>query len=110
MGKAFVKVTWATGLDEAGRPMRVKSQEPTQDTVKIYPSIAGGTNWYSPSFSPRTGLLYVPTWESVYANVTKADQEFVEGKRYFGGTYISPVVANGIMYVLTDEAELVALR
>ena len=91
MGKPFVKVTWATGLDEVGRPMRVKSQEPTQETVKIYPSIAGGTNWYSPSFSPRTGLLYVPTWESVYANVTKADQEFVEGKRYFGGTYISPV-------------------
>jgi outer membrane protein assembly factor BamB len=26
------------------------------------------------------------------------------------GTFISPVVANGIMYVLTDEAELVALR
>jgi outer membrane protein assembly factor BamB len=27
-----------------------------------------------------------------------------------GGTFISPVVANGIMYVLTDEAQLVALK
>ena len=26
------------------------------------------------------------------------------------GTFISPVVANGMMYVLTNEAELVALR
>ena len=26
------------------------------------------------------------------------------------GTFISPIVANGIMYVLTDDAELVALK
>jgi outer membrane protein assembly factor BamB len=26
------------------------------------------------------------------------------------GTFIQPVVANGIMYVLTDQAQLVALR
>jgi hypothetical protein len=26
------------------------------------------------------------------------------------GTFIAPVIANGMMYVLTNEAELVALR
>ena len=27
-----------------------------------------------------------------------------------GGTFIAPIMANGILYVLTSEAELVALR
>jgi hypothetical protein len=27
-----------------------------------------------------------------------------------GGTFIAPIMANGILYILTNEAELVALR
>src|SRR5271156_4749289 len=50
LGKPFVKVTWSTGLDETGRPMRVNSVEPTEARTDIYPSQTGGTNWYSPSF------------------------------------------------------------
>jgi alcohol dehydrogenase (cytochrome c) len=90
-GKPFTKVTWATGLDEAGRPMRVKSQEPTEAGVKVYPSLTGGTNWYSPSYSPRTGLFYIPTWDDVYTTFSKREDEFVEGKLFSGGTFPSPV-------------------
>ncbi len=90
-GKQFVKVTWATGLDEAGRPMRVKSQEPTEAGVKVYPSLSGGTNWYSPAFSPRTGLFYIPAWEDVYTNYTKLDNDYKEGKLFIGGSFQSPI-------------------
>jgi len=85
LGKPFVKVTWASGLDEAGRPMRINGVEPTADGNDIYPSQTGGTNWYSPSFSPRTGLFYVSAWEHVHGSFQKAEGDYEEGKRYTGG-------------------------
>ena len=92
LGKPFAKVTWASGLDEAGRPMRAPGMVPSTDPVKIYPGAIGATNWYPPSFSPRTGLLYIPAWENTYANFTKTDSDFVEGKTFIGGGFpISPV-------------------
>src|SRR6266404_5712753 len=73
VGKPFSKVTWATGLDEAGRPMRANGVLPTAEGTKIYPGAIGATNWYSPSFSPRTGLFYVSAWDDVYGNFTKVE-------------------------------------
>ncbi len=85
VGKPFVKVTWAKGLDEAGRPMRSNDAVPNAKGVDVYPSNAGGTNWYSPSFSPHTGLFYVPAWESVKATFKKIDGDYQDGKLYMGG-------------------------
>jgi len=93
LGKPFAKVTWAKGLDEAGRPMRAPGMEPASDGVKIYPGAIGATNWYPPSFSPRTGLMYISAWENTYASFNKADSDFVEGNRYVGGAPISSVPA-----------------
>jgi alcohol dehydrogenase (cytochrome c) len=84
-GTPFVKVTWTKGLDEAGRPMRINGVAPSTDGTEIYPSQTGGTNWWSPSFSPRTGLMYVAAWEGVHASFKKTEGEFEEGKRYTGG-------------------------
>ena len=47
-GTPFVKVNWASGLDAKGRPIPTP-QPPGQPT---WPGNQGGTNWYSPSFSP----------------------------------------------------------
>jgi alcohol dehydrogenase (cytochrome c) len=58
--KPFVRVNWMSGFDANGRPIQTK-QPPGLPT---YPGIQGGTNWYSPSYSPRTKLMYVSTWES----------------------------------------------
>jgi alcohol dehydrogenase (cytochrome c) len=64
LGKPFVKENWATGFDEKGRPIRAPGIVPTKEGTLIYPGSQGGTNWYNPSFSPHTGLFYIPTWES----------------------------------------------
>jgi len=58
-GNPFVKVNWATGFDAKGRPQQVL--HPTREGVLVYPGNQGGTNWYNPSFSPRTGLFYIPS-------------------------------------------------
>ncbi|HXA56450.1 MAG TPA: PQQ-dependent dehydrogenase, methanol/ethanol family [Candidatus Acidoferrum sp.] len=70
-GNAFVKQTWATGLDQNGRPIRSDNSRATVGGTKVYPGTQGGTNWYSPSYSPRTGLFYVSAWEDYFNVMTK---------------------------------------
>jgi alcohol dehydrogenase (cytochrome c) len=64
MGKPFVKANWLTGFDEKGRPMRTPGQQDSTTQVLIQPNGLGGTNWYPPSYSPHTGLFYIPGWEN----------------------------------------------
>ena len=54
-GQPFVGVNWAETLDDSGRSV----QTPQPPGAVTYPGVQGGTNWYSPSYSPRTGLFYV---------------------------------------------------
>jgi alcohol dehydrogenase (cytochrome c) len=91
LGKPFAKVTWATGLDEAGRPMRAPNATPTAEGKRVYPGNQGATNWYSPSFSPRTGLFYIPVWENYYSDYVKAPVEYTEGRLFTGTMPKSPV-------------------
>ncbi len=63
-GNAYGKVNWATGIDrETGRPIvtDVFTGAIEGKNVTVWPSVSGVTNWQSPAFSPRTGLLYVNT-------------------------------------------------
>lgn len=83
LGKPFVKVTWMNGFDAGGRPVRV--QTVTEDGVRVYPENQGGTNWYPPSFSPRTGLFYIPTWADTYSINTRRADRYVEGNQFNGG-------------------------
>lgn len=80
-GTPFVKVNWASGLDAKGRPI----QTPQPPGAPTWPGNQGGTNWYSPSFSPRTGLFYLSAWEG-YASVFRREpQDFVTGRTFAGG-------------------------
>jgi alcohol dehydrogenase (cytochrome c) len=63
-GWPFVTVNWMNGFDEKGRPQRVPGMVPTPGGVIIKPTVLGATNWYPPSYSPRTGLFYVSSWEN----------------------------------------------
>jgi len=84
LGKPFVEVNWADGFDEVGRPKRVPGKVPTPEGTVIFPGNQGGTNWYSPSFSPHTGLFYIPSWVNYSSVYIKAEQEFEEGQRFVG--------------------------
>jgi len=85
LGKPFVRVNWAEGFDEKGRPNRVPGMVPSDKGTLIYPGNQGGTNWYNPSYSPRTGLFYIPTWVNYSTNYFKERVEFVEGRLFGGG-------------------------
>jgi alcohol dehydrogenase (cytochrome c) len=85
-GQPFVKTNWATGFDPAGRPIPAKGIVPTKEGTIVYPGNQGGTNWYPPSFSPHTGLFYIPTWENSSSTYVKgeAPPEFHEGQTFAG--------------------------
>ena len=84
-GKPFATVTWAKGLDERGRPMRIATNNPSNNAQRIFPGPLGATNWYSPSYSPRTGLFYIPAWDNTHTDFQEAPVEYKEGKNYTGG-------------------------
>ena len=84
LGKKYVKVTWAERIDDNGRPVRVPNMEPTEEGTLVYPGVQGGTNWYSPSYSPRTGLFYVPVWE-LPNYFYKGEADYTPGLPYWGG-------------------------
>jgi alcohol dehydrogenase (cytochrome c) len=90
-GTPFAKITWSKGLDEKGRPMRAVGMVPTADGKRIYPGNQGATNWYSPSYSPHTGLFYIPTWDNYYSIYVKEKVEFNEGRLFTGPLPKSPV-------------------
>lgn len=86
-GQPFVKVTWASGLDDTGRPM-ITPQPPGTPT---YPGQQGGTNWYSPSYSPHTGLVYISTWEDYATIFNGVPADYKEGQRYMAGANTGPI-------------------
>jgi alcohol dehydrogenase (cytochrome c) len=84
MAKAFVKQNWNIGFDEKGRPMRAPGSQSSPEGTRIEPGTQGGTNWYSPSYSPRTGLIYVPTWDNYSSVSYSAPAKYVPGEKYAG--------------------------
>jgi alcohol dehydrogenase (cytochrome c) len=90
LGKAFVKQNWNLGFDN-GRPVKDPKARPTPEGTRIEPGTQGGTNWYSPSFSPRTGLLYVSAWDNYSAISRYAEvAPWEEGKKYTGRAPAGP--------------------
>jgi len=55
----FVKVSWATGFDERGRPMVNPEAYYDADGVEIFPTGGGAHNWSPMSWNPATGLVYI---------------------------------------------------
>ena len=89
MGKAFVKQNWNEGFDAKGRPIRAANAKPTVEGTYIEPGTQGGTNWYSPSYSPRTGLFYLSAWDNYSVISRKADvPPWEAGKKYTGRTSV----------------------
>ena len=84
VGKPYALQTWAEGLDENGRPIRVPNMEPSVEGKLVSPTIGGGTNWWSPTFSPRTGLYYVNAFDGEQIYFIR-EEEYVEGEQYTGG-------------------------
>ncbi|HZT31767.1 MAG TPA: PQQ-dependent dehydrogenase, methanol/ethanol family [Bryobacteraceae bacterium] len=84
LGTPYAKQTWAEGLDERGRPRVIPNTEPSEKGTLVWPSLQGGTNWFSPSYSPETGLFYVAVRE-MGAVYYKREANYKPGTFFPGG-------------------------
>ena len=104
-GKPFVKVTWLAGFDENGRPKLQPNSLPTVEGTLVYPGVQGGTNWYAPSYSPRTGLFYLSVWADYYSVYQEGEAEYVPGRRFNGGNIRQPLAFGRNATLLPDEEQ-----
>ena len=76
--KPYIPLTWSSGIDMAtGRPKIVPAAryDVTGQPWVAMPGGIGGHNWQPMSYSPRTGLVYVPVQE--VPGMYKSDPGFV---------------------------------
>jgi quinohemoprotein ethanol dehydrogenase len=67
--KPYTPVTWATGIDPVtGRPVEntAARYELGGKGSALAPGPLGGHSWHSMSYSPLTGLVYIPVQESSF--------------------------------------------
>jgi PQQ-dependent dehydrogenase (methanol/ethanol family) len=70
LAKPFVRVTWASGIDAAGRPVLLP------DSSELCPAI--GTNWSAKAFSPVTRLYYVMAQEKCVVKLASRKPDAVD--------------------------------
>jgi alcohol dehydrogenase (cytochrome c) len=87
LAKQFIReLTWAKGIGADGRPILNPGQVPTETGTRVCPSQDGATNWFSPSYNPRTGLFYLQTFEKCSIYTKHPNGQWQAGREYLGGT------------------------
>lgn len=82
----FAKQTWADGIDENGRPIVRPDKLPSEEGTLVYPDVSGGANWWSPTYSPKTGLYYQMAFDGACEYfIGEPEPDPGTGKIYAGG-------------------------
>ena len=91
---------WAKEINKQGQPVRDPAKDFHVGGSLVSPANSGVTNWPPPSFSPDTGLFYVPRYDS-YAMyyLTETDSRGAMG---LGGKEEVPVASLGSHLVAID--------
>jgi alcohol dehydrogenase (cytochrome c) len=100
LAKPYTEVNWTKGIDQktgkpvdyvpgADRQMYAGVATPTleRNNVRQCPSLNGGNNFWPASYSPKTGLIYIPSVEGC-SDIASDHSAHVMGK-FAGGTYVN---------------------
>ena len=61
----YVEANWASHVDmKTGRPVEIPGADYKDKGTYIRPGPLGGHNWQAMSFSPKTGLVYIPAQDN----------------------------------------------
>jgi alcohol dehydrogenase (cytochrome c) len=85
LAKPFLKkLNWAEAIGKDGRPILNDLKVNAEGETYVCPGFQGGTNWFSTSFNPATGLYYFNALERCNL-FSKNTMEWQAGKGYMGG-------------------------
>jgi len=79
----FAKVQWATHYDDNGRPVETPKARYQTEAISLTPAAIGSHNWHSMSYSPQTGLVYIPVLNSLMEYDPIPKSEFKPHERHF---------------------------
>jgi quinohemoprotein ethanol dehydrogenase len=75
----YVEVSWASHVDlQSGRPVEIAGGDYDEGPKTVLPGPSGGHNWHPMSFSPQTGLVYIPAREMAFTYALESDFEYDE--------------------------------
>ena len=86
----FVHITSSSGVDlKSGRLIPVKDKEPRQGAVvrDICPAAPGAKDWSPSSFSPKTGLIYLPH-NNLCMDFEAVETGYIAGTPYVGANVV----------------------
>ena len=100
----ITEISWATRVDlETGRPVEVPGARYGDGPTVVTPGISGAHNWPPMSYSPLTGLVYIPTMhQSARYTDEGVDLEAWEPPDWRDAA--PPTVAVGVLYELEEPA------
>lgn len=76
----YTRINWAKGVDmKTGRPVLNPEADYRDGGKLIWPSGAGGHGWQPMAFSPRTGLVYLPVYDTGMDQAAATPARFVPG-------------------------------
>jgi PQQ-dependent dehydrogenase (methanol/ethanol family) len=103
-------VTWASHVDRAtGRPVENTANLYGEDTVLVLPGPLGAHSWQPMSFSPLTGLVYIPAHVSGYPYSADPSFRYVPGRPNLGmNPDGGPPINAGDPSIATNIAALIA--
>jgi alcohol dehydrogenase (cytochrome c) len=94
LAKPFATTTWAKEVGPDGRPKVLPDTNPNEKGATVCPAVAGATNFMTPSFDPKLGLLFVTAREGCMTFYAwKVD--YVPGESFRGGAGVAVGGAEG---------------
>jgi len=103
--KNFVDINWASHVDmETGRPVELPGARwPGKEPFLQSPGPLGAHNWHPMSFSPSTGLVYIPAQEAPWAFGDDPDFKVQSAQWNTGSDF-------GLSQLPTEKAQMKAVK
>jgi quinohemoprotein ethanol dehydrogenase len=111
-GRPFAFVNWTRGLDPAThRPLRNPAADYSREPKLVYPAMMGAHSWQPMSWSPASGLAYIPVMDApmVYVETARRKAGFIEGNFTVAGIMPEDYDPAGLASLMGPMPSLAAL-
>jgi len=106
--RPFVPTSWAKSFGPDGRPVEEPGARYAEKPALVYPSGIGAHSWMPMSFSPKTGLVYLPAMEIPVVYRDHRDGPIYRGRWNTGVLFESPEGSDNPDTKGTPKGQLIA--
>jgi PQQ-dependent dehydrogenase (methanol/ethanol family) len=94
--KNYTNITWASGVDmKTGRPIETPNARYEKAAALAVPGPLGAHNWQPMAFSPKTGLVYIPTNVTPFAYTDDKTFKYTPGGWNVGVDFVANATPMG---------------